>query len=210
MEHKDSHGGFYPPAYIASMQMAFLMQSNITIQKSKVKSNKKYASANPGNGIFNGPRLMSSDTEFLYMGVVFHGLPDKAKMEQLIVATWPPETFGIDNDFMNRILEVQKNSVYILGSPHLPTSLINEHPTPAQNNVRLVSNPYIGLLHLDTEVLPYTELTVHYGNLIGNPFGVEVDDTTDMSRLKRDRNAPRRFAPTENVKYTKRSSQEKE
>ena len=127
------------------------------------------------------------------MGVVFHGLPDKAQMEQMIVATWPPETFGIDNDFMNRILEVQKNSVYILGSPHLPTSLINEHPTLGQNNARL--------LHLDNEVLPYTEFTVHYGNLLGNPFGVEVDDdTADMSRPKRDRNAPRRFAPAENVK----------
>ena len=87
LEHKDSHGLFYPPHPLSSLQLAFLMESKISLQDSTVKINKKFISykSGVGQGIFNGPRIMASDTELLYMGVIYHGIYDEAKMEAVLV-----------------------------------------------------------------------------------------------------------------------------
>jgi hypothetical protein len=192
LEHKDSHGLFYPPQPLSSLQYAFLMESEISLQDSTVKINKKFFSykSGAGKGIFNGPRIMACDTELLYMGVIYHGIYDEDKMEEILVNACSVNLDGKDHNFMDRILEIKKDEIYILGYQHLFTSLFNEHPTPSQNIIRIISNPSIGLLRIGKEVLPFEELTLNYGDVL-----CKGDiHTIPESQSKRTRTAPIRYS----------------
>ena len=202
LQHPDSDGCLYPPAPISQLQQAFLMESNVTIQESSVKHNKKFGSERNviGQGIFNGPGILPAGTELLYMGVIYHGVYDEQKMEEKLTNVFSVLTMGPDSDFKNRILEIKKDAIYILGYQHLITSLINEAPSVAQNGFTMKSEPSIGLLYLNRDMQPYEELTLHYGTSI---VLQECASTADSSS-KRTRSAPQRYEPISqpSSKYT--------
>ena len=98
-------------------------------------------------------------------------------------------------------MQIKKNSIYILGYKHLFTSLFNEDPTRSKNNIKILSNPSIGLLRFECEVKPYTELTVSYGDSILCDLS-PVDPNVGRSS-KRARELPSRYEPTLSSKTRK-------
>jgi hypothetical protein len=199
LEHPDSHGSLYPPEEVARIQVAFLVNAGVSWRPSGVKSNPKFgAYADVGNGIFNGPRILPALTELLFMGVIYHGKYDRTAMETLHANTW---NCGPDEEYADRILQIKKDSIYILGYKHLFTSLFNEDPTLSKNNIKILSNPSIGLLRFEGEVKPYTELTVSYGDSILCDLS-PVDPNVGRSS-KRARELPSRYEPTLSSKTRK-------
>ena len=189
----------YIPEEIFRLQVAFFMDAGITKRASGVKRNKKFgAAAEVGNGIFNGPRILPASTELLFTGVIFHGKYDRVAMGYLHAETWDCEP---DDQFADRILQIKKDSIYILGYHHLFTSFFNEEATLAKNNIRILSNPSIGLLRVEREVNPYTELTVSYGDsLLCELPDVEMDSGRSS---KRARESTKRYEPEGSAKSRK-------
>ncbi len=147
---------------------------------------------------------MAASTELLFTGVIFHGKYDRVAMATLHKNTWECEP---DEQWSDRILQIKEDSIYILGYHHLFTSLFNEEATLAKNNVRILSNPSIGLLRVEGEVNPYTELTVSYGDsLLCELPDVEVDSGRSS---KRARESTKRYEPEGSAKSRKERHKKK-
>jgi hypothetical protein len=125
-------------------------------------------------------------------------------MGDLHAQTWDCEP---DEVLADRILQIKKDSVYILGYHHLFTSFFNEEATLAKNNIRILSNPSIGLLRVEREVNPYTELTVSYGDsLLCELPDVEMDSGRSS---KRARESTKRYEPEGSAKSRKERHKKK-